>query len=206
MSNGRGEGSDPASARDGDTGERHSLGRYPLGLGRGVPALAARHRRHRLDRHVVLLHPARLQPETPRGPARGRPRRSLAGARRRLLQHGEVPGGAGAAARGAHLVQVGGLRHLDLGLRAGRGRSTTPSASLYLIDPAVLDISPATGIALSLVGPGARLDGLRRALPLAARPQRDCARRRRLRLPRRARLAFHAASSARAAPSCRWAR
>ena len=52
-------------------------------------------------------------------PARGL-RRGLAGARRRLLQHGQVPGGAGAHARRAHLVQVGGLRHLDLGLRPGR--------------------------------------------------------------------------------------
>ena len=52
-------------------------------------------------------------------PAR-RLRRGLAGARRRLLQHGQIPGGAGAHARRADLVQVGGLRHLDLGLRARR--------------------------------------------------------------------------------------
>ena len=45
----------------------------------------------------------------------GRRRRRLAGARRRLLPHGQVSGGAGADAGVADLVQVGGLRHLALG-------------------------------------------------------------------------------------------
>ena len=79
-------------------------------------------------------------------------------------------------------------------------------ASLYLIDPAVLDISPATGIAISVVGLAARLGwsttrcaarrsgATRRCWPSSA----SCSWSRRLGAAR--------ASSARAAPSCRWAR
>ena len=65
-------------------------------------------------------------------------------------------------------------------------------ASLYLIDPAVLAISPATGIAISVAGlvlGWAVYDG---ALPLAARPQRDRAGGGRLRLSRRAGLRLDA--------------
>ena len=80
-------------------------------------------------------------------------------------------------------------------------------ASLYLIDPAVLDISPAGRHRHQHRRAGAGLAGLRRAVPLAARPQRgvlaaasaSCC-------LVRARLGLARASSARAAPSCRWAR
>jgi uncharacterized membrane protein len=107
-------------------------------------------------------------------------RRGLAGARRRLLQHGQIPGRAGAHARGADLVQVGGLRHLDLGF-ALVVAIYYAGASLYLIDPAVLAISPATGIAIS--SPAwcwAGLSTMGSAVP--ARPQRERAGGGRLRL------------------------
>ena len=86
-----------------------------VGMAEHGGALAARHRRHRLDRQLVLLRAPRFQPQAARRPAAGGRRRGLAGAWRRLLPHGQVPGGAGADAGRADLVQVGGLRHLAVG-------------------------------------------------------------------------------------------
>ncbi|CAI8691371.1 hypothetical protein EMIT0111MI5_120095 [Burkholderia sp. IT-111MI5] len=58
-------------------------------------AMAARHRRHRVDRRVVLFRRARQQPETadrPEPAQARRVRRTVARPRRRLLQHAEVHG------------------------------------------------------------------------------------------------------------------
>ena len=61
-------------------------------------------------------------------------------------------------------------------------------AELYLIDRHVLDLPVWGAVADQPRRPRARLAGLRRALPLAARPQRRAAGAARLRLPGRARL------------------
>ena len=79
-------------------------------------------------------------------------------------------------------------------------------ASLYLVDPAVLAISPATGIALSIAGlvlGWAIYDGMCRS---PHRPQRDGAGGGGLRVPGGGWPTSSPASSARAAPSCRSAR
>ena len=69
-----------------------------------------------------------------------------------ILQHGEVPGGAGAAARRgtwfkweAYATWVSGFALLVAIYYFNAG--------LYLVSPEVLDVPPAVGIALSLAGP-----------------------------------------------------
>src|SRR5688500_1311456 len=89
-------------------------------MGEPDPALDPRDHGDRLDRVVLLLHPPRPQPEAPSRPARGRRRRGLAGAWRRLLQHAQIPDRAAGAAAGADLVQVGELFDLDLRLLPDR--------------------------------------------------------------------------------------
>src|SRR5690348_1767073 len=96
-------------------------GRF-LGLGQSAAALEPCDARHRLDRHLLPFHLARRQP-APRGrPARGRLRRQLDGAWRRLLPRAQVPGGARPAPQGAALVQIRGLFHLGQRLPAAGRR------------------------------------------------------------------------------------
>ena len=83
-----------------------------------MSAHAARRRRDRLDRRVVLLHPARPRPGAAEGAEGGRRRRVLGRPRRRLLPLAEVHRRTAAAAGAAALVQVGGVHDLALGLRA----------------------------------------------------------------------------------------
>ena len=88
---------------------------------RRPPADAARGRRDRVDRRVVLLRPARPRAaaaEAARGRGGGCRGRVLGRARRRPLPLAEVPARAGRDARAAALVQVGGVHDLALGLRA----------------------------------------------------------------------------------------
>ena len=102
-----------------------SAGRLLVGLGRPRLPLAARRGRDRLDRLVVLLHRARQPPRAARRRRGCRPgcrRRGLGDPRRRLLPDREVPGRARAASGQAPLVQVGGVHHLALRLRAPRRR------------------------------------------------------------------------------------
>ena len=114
----------PRAIGTGGTG--HVRIRHHLGLAGVRGALAARDHRHRLDRLVLLLRRARPRAEEGAAPAAGRLRRGVAGARRRLLPHPEVPGGAGADARAPGLVQVGELRDLALGVRDARASSIMP--------------------------------------------------------------------------------
>jgi tripartite-type tricarboxylate transporter receptor subunit TctC len=77
--------------------------------------LAARHHRDCLDRLVVLLRLSRQQPDSAQvaGPAgKGRGRRDVGGARRRVLQPAEVHGGAAAMPHRTALVLLGELLHL----------------------------------------------------------------------------------------------
>ena len=133
--------------------------------------LAPRRRRHRLDRQLVLFHPSRSQPEAARRPAGGRPGRGLAGPRRRLLPHGEISGRAGAHAGRADLVQVGGLHHLALRLRAADPRLLSRRRALSDRQVGARPHRPGRG-GRRLRQPGARLADLRGAVPLAARPAR----------------------------------
>src|SRR5262249_57225226 len=88
-----------------------SLARLLVGLGRPRLPLAARDRRDRLDRLVVLLHRARQPPRAAQGRerrgARSR-RRGVGDPRRRLLPDREVQGRPAPAPREALLVPVGG--------------------------------------------------------------------------------------------------
>src|SRR5215831_1280399 len=102
--------------------EAIDVGHDPFRVAEPDLALAACGGGDRLDRQLVLLHPSRSQPEAARRSARWRAGRGLAGPWRRLLPDHEIPGRAGAAAERADLVQMGGLHHLALRLRAdGRG-------------------------------------------------------------------------------------
>ena len=87
------------------------------------PAAAARRRRDRVDRGVVLLHPARSRPAAARGRSRRGARsrgRVLGRARRRLLPLAEVQGRPAGPAGASALVQVGGVHDVALRLRAAR--------------------------------------------------------------------------------------
>ncbi len=100
-----------------------ALDPYVSALVRRDPPLPARRQRDRVDRRLVLLRRARLEAApagAPRGRGRGRRRRGVGGARRRLLPRAQVPGRAAGAARGAAVVQVGGVHDVGVGLRAPR--------------------------------------------------------------------------------------
>ena len=92
--------------------------RVPARVARPAPALAARHRGHRLDRDVLLLRRARQPSASVQGP--GGRRRVVGDPRRRLLPHTEVPGRAGEASGAPALVQVGGVHDLVERVRAPR--------------------------------------------------------------------------------------
>jgi opacity protein-like surface antigen len=71
----------------------------------------------------------------------GRQGRRVAGPRRRLLPHDEIPGGAGEDAGQPDLVQMGSLHDLAVRLRAA-GLVYYLGADLFLIDKSVLDLTP----------------------------------------------------------------
>ena len=144
-----------------------------LGLPRRVgavpAALAARHRRHRLDRHVVLLRRARQAPAAlARRPTAGR---GVGDPRRRLLPRREVPRRPRRAAQAAALVQVGGVH--DLALRASRcsSSSTTSTRASTSSTRAVANISGWEAVGHEHGAARRRLHRLRGALPAAGRPR-----------------------------------
>ena len=154
-------------------------------------SLAACHRRHRLDRQLVLLHPSRPQPAAAARASQRRQGRSLAGPRRRLLSHDEVSGGAGATARPSDLVQMGSVHDLALGVRAAGARLLSRRRSVPDRQVGARSHRDAGG-GHRLSEPRGFLARLRGTLPLAARPARGRAGARRLCVSRRADLRLHA--------------
>ena len=121
---------------------------------------------------------ASLKPEPAAGPAGQR--RSLAGAWRRLLPDPEIHRGAGVPAAAPHLVQMGGLFHLDLRLHpAGAGvlRQSRPVSDRHL---GRQHHAMGRGAARRVLA-GGRLVRLRRTVPLLDRPGDRAAGTRRLR-------------------------
>ena len=132
--------------------------------------------------------------------------RRLAGARRRLLSHGEVSGRARPHAGRADLVQVGSLHHLAVRLRAAGHRLLSRRRALPdRQDPCSTSRAP-TAAAIAFGSLAGRLAALRGAVPLAARPPRGGAGARRLRVPGRRSPTPSPMCSAGAAPSPRSAR
>ncbi len=152
--------------------------------------LAARGRRYRLDRQLVLLHPSRPQPQAAVRFPNGDPGRRLAGAWRRLLSHGEISGGAEPHAGRADLVQVGGLHHLALGLCTAGPRLLHQCRALP--DRQVgARFDPDGSRRRRVRKPAGSVAALRGAVPVAARSPRGCACPAGLRPSRRPHLCLH---------------
>ena len=161
-------------------------------MGLDPAAVAACHRRDRVDRGVVLLHASRRLVAQRAQDEPGRVRGLLAGARRRLLRDEQIHARAAEPAGPSDLAQMAGLLDLDLGLRP---------AVLDLLRPVdVLPDRSRRAAAGALAGGGgghrrahARLDRLRSHLQIAAGQERRAARAGRLRLRRADELGLHAA-------------
>ena len=134
-----------------------------------VSADAARRRRDRLDRRVVLLHPARPRPGAAEGAEGGCRRRVLGRPRRRLLPLAEVQGRAADSCRSTCTGSSG--RRTRPGSRASRcsSSSTGSTPTRGSIDPTVADLSAWQAVALSAAGLALGVAHLRPRLPPADR-------------------------------------
>ena len=184
------------------------LGRLLVGLGQPALPLAARGRRDRLDRLVVLLHRAR---QPPRAARRASATPSAASAARRGRSTAAASTGSRSSAsrrrRSPSRSTGSSGRRTRRGSRDSRCSSSSTSShpSTFLIDTRSPTSTSWEAIAIAVGGCSLAwlvYDGLCRA----ARRRRAGARGRRLRVRRACRVGARASSSRRAPPTSRSAR